>query len=64
MPVILVSRSYLEEPAWDPKALTYSDKVRDSSTEDIVAGEALGDGNIRRECVGVLETLTSAVVED
>lgn len=40
--------------------MTYTDKVGDSSTEDIVAGEVLRDGNIRRECVGVLETLLSA----
>lgn len=41
--------------------MTYTDEVRNSSTEDIVAGEALRDGNIRRECVRVLETLLPAV---
>lgn len=40
--------------------MTYTDKVGDSSTEDIVTGEVLGDGDIRRERVGVFETLFSA----
>lgn len=45
---------------WEP---TYTDKVGNGSTEDIVAGEGLGDGNIGRECVGVLETLLSAILK-
>lgn len=40
---------------------TYTDEVGNSSTEDIVAREGLGDGNTLCEGVGVLKTLLSAV---
>lgn len=45
------------------RELTYTDKVGHGGTEDIVAGEGLGDGNIGRECVRVLEALLSAIVK-
>lgn len=41
--------------------LTYTDKVGNRSAEDVVAGEAFGDGDICRECVWVFKTLLSAV---
>jgi hypothetical protein len=63
MPVSLVSSRSLDQDGSENSKwkMAYSGKVGDRSTEDVIAGETLGDGNSSVVCVRVFKPLLPAV---